>query len=591
MRRSQLQLLAALSCLVAAVVALFGIQAHRELSAREAAQELVALEAQVELARELLGGVPLSTTPAAELADAAERIAEAAGARVTLIARDGTVVADSSLPAASLSELESHEARPEVRAALSGRLGHDVRRSAAVGRTLSFVALPARAGDGVVRLAVEPADRPLQAALGRWLRGTTLAGLLLAVLLSLALSRSTARSVERMRQVATSVARGDLSQRVRRHSGDELDPIAGAIDQMAEQLRLRLEEATHEKERLQAVLNGMVEGVLVVDTGGKIVLLNDHAREFFAIRGPVEGRSFLEVIRHAELDELISRAAATDEALSGEIQPAGAGERVLRVQAVRFPPGRAARMGTVAVFHDVTALMRLEQVRRDFVANASHELRTPLTAIAGFAETLLSNRNLGEADRRSYLEVIDRHAQRLSHLVSDLLELSKIESRKVPLELRAVDVAALAERLLHDYHERFAAKDLQASVERHGRPVARGDAQAIEQILVNLVDNAVKYTEAGGSVVIRIAEEAGKVAVSVSDTGIGIPAADRERIFERFYRVDKARSRELGGTGLGLSIVKHLVQNQGGEISVESEPGRGSTFRFTLPRDAGQEPG
>jgi two-component system phosphate regulon sensor histidine kinase PhoR len=187
MRRSQLQLLAALSCLVAALVALFGIQAHRELSAREAAQELSALEAQVELARELLGDVPLSTTPAAELAAAAERIAEAAGARITLIARDGTVVADSSLPAARLSELENHEARPEVRAALAGRLGHDVRRSASVGRALFYVALPVQAGDGVVRLAVEPADRPLQAALGRWLRDAALAGLLLAVLLSLAL--------------------------------------------------------------------------------------------------------------------------------------------------------------------------------------------------------------------------------------------------------------------------------------------------------------------------------------------------------------------------------------------------------------------
>jgi len=587
MRRSQLQLLAALSCLVAVVVATFGIQARRELAVQDATEERATLEAQIDLARGLVGDVALSTAPAEELARLAERIAEAAGARVTLITRDGTVVADSFLPVARLAEVENHEARPEVRAALAGELGHDVRHSASVGRTLTYVALPVQAGDGIVRLAVEPTPGPLRVALGRWLRNAALVGLLLAVLLSLALSRLTARSVERMRQVATSVARGDLSQRVRRHLGDEFDPIAGAIDQMAEQLRLRLDEATHEKERLQAVLNGMVEGVLVVDTGGKIVLLNDHAREFFAIRGPVEGRSFLEVIRHAELDELVSRAAGTDEALSGEIQLGGASERVLRVHAVRFPPGSAARMGTVAVFHDVTALMRLEQVRRDFVANASHELRTPLTAIAGFAETLLGNRNLSEADRRSYLEVIDRHAQRLSHLVSDLLELSKIESRKVALEARAVDVAALAERLLQDYHERWAAKELQASVERRGQPVARGDAQAVEQILVNLVDNAIKYTEAGGSVVIRVEEEAGKVAVSVTDTGIGIPAADRERIFERFYRVDKARSRELGGTGLGLSIVKHLVQNQGGEISVESRPGRGSTFRFTLPRDAG----
>ena len=241
-------------------------------------------------------------------------------------------------------------------------------------------------------------------------------------------------------------------------------------------------------------------------------------------------------------------------------------------------------MGTVAVFHDVTELERLEQVRRDFVANASHELRTPLTAIRGFTETLLASRSLGEADRRAYLEVIERHAIRLTHLVADLLELSKIESRSVSLEPSPVDVVSLAERLLQDYHERFREKGLLASVEHRGPVHARADARALEQILVNLIDNAIQYSDEGGHVVIRAEAAEDRVVVQVEDDGIGIPAQDRDRIFERFYRVDKARSRELGGTGLGLSIVKHLVQAQGGEISVESSPGAGSRFRFSLPR-------
>ena len=249
-----------------------------------------------------------------------------------------------------------------------------------------------------------------------------------------------------------------------------------------------------------------------------------------------------------------------------------------------------ARLGTVAVFHDVTEIMRLEQIRRDFVANASHELRTPLAAISGFAETLLSNRSLSEGDRQRYIEVIDRHADRLTHLVTDLLELSRIESRKVELDVTGVDVAELSERIVEDLHEVTSEKDLIVSVERRGQPVARADAGALEQVLVNLVDNAIKYTEPGGEIVVRVEEDGDRVAVSVIDDGIGIPVEDQERIFERFYRVDKARSRELGGTGLGLAIVKHLVQSQRGTIVVESEPGRGSTFRVTLPREAGPSP-
>jgi two-component system phosphate regulon sensor histidine kinase PhoR len=235
------------------------------------------------------------------------------------------------------------------------------------------------------------------------------------------------------------------------------------------------------------------------------------------------------------------------------------------------------------VFHDITELVRLEQVRRDFVANASHELRTPLAAIRGFTETLLSNPELDDADRRSYLEIVDRHARRLGNLVNDLLELSRIEARQQPPERVSVDLFAVADELVRDNRERFAEKELAVSLEASGGTSVWADPLAVEQILLNLLDNAAKYTDSGGRIEIRIEGNERSVRTSVRDTGLGIPRRDLERIFERFYRVDKARSRALGGTGLGLSIVKHLIQSLGGQISVESELGKGSTFAFTLP--------
>jgi two-component system phosphate regulon sensor histidine kinase PhoR len=240
-------------------------------------------------------------------------------------------------------------------------------------------------------------------------------------------------------------------------------------------------------------------------------------------------------------------------------------------------------MGTVAVFHDVTELRHLENVRRDFIANASHELQTPLTAIRGFAETLVAH-DLPWEEVRAQLQVILRNSERLENLIRDMRELSRIESRRVPLQPGEVDVAKLARALLADMEPRLKERSLEASVSDQGAALAWADRRAVDQVLSNLLDNALKYTDPGGRITVGIEAQPEAVRVSVSDTGIGIAPEHRPRIFERFYRVDKARSRALGGTGLGLSIVRHLVQAMGGEVSVESEPGRGSTFHFTLPR-------
>jgi two-component system phosphate regulon sensor histidine kinase PhoR len=358
--------------------------------------------------------------------------------------------------------------------------------------------------------------------------------------------------------------------------------MAAAINDMAEELGLRLEEVTAEKEQLHAVLAGMVEGVLVLDTDGCVTLANPRLRELLSLWGPVDGRRLLEVVRHPGIDDALRAAADSTAPVVSEVEVGDRAPRTLLIHAAAFPQ-EGPVMGTVAVFHDVTELRHLENVRRDFVANASHELQTPLTAIRGFAETLVGNA-LSWVEVRAQLDVILLNSERLENLIRDMRELSRVESRRVPLQPGEVDVAKLAGALLADMEPRLKERSLEVTVADRGAVSAWADRRAVDQVLTNLVDNALKYTDPGGRITVGVESQPEFVRVSVSDTGIGIPAEQQARIFERFYRVDKARSRALGGTGLGLSIVRHLVQAMGGDVYVESDPGQGSTFRFTLPR-------
>jgi two-component system phosphate regulon sensor histidine kinase PhoR len=391
------------------------------------------------------------------------------------------------------------------------------------------------------------------------------------------------RPLRELRRAAASIAGGDLGSRVTLRSIDELGGISASINQLADQIRARIEETTDEKERLQAVLDGMVEGVLVVDVDERVLLVNDCMREFYDVPARVVGLSPLEVVRDVEVDLLLREAAETDHAVSRRIETVGANRRTFRVHAVRFPSGGGPRTGVVAVFHDITEVARLEAVRRDFVSNASHELRTPVTAIRGFSETLLENDGITPGDQRTYLETIHRHATRLSNLVADLLDLSKIEGRSSESGSDRTDVAKVATALVRDARERVEAEGLEIELAVSGPAIALARHQDLQQILSNLLDNAASYTDAGGRIEVSVAVARGAVILRISDTGIGIPREDQERIFERFYRVDASRSRALGGTGLGLSIVKHLVLSLGGRIDLDSRVGRGSTFTVTIP--------
>ena len=560
--------------------------ASRDLNERALAEVDASLEQTARAIAGELGDRAVGAVPAAELAALADRVNRYAGVRVTLIDTDGLLRADSEVAAANLAGIENHAQREEVRAAAAGGVGRATRMSHTVGRTLRYVAVPAPGG-GVVRVSDDLSDVDQRVALAR---SHALSLIAIAAVSALALLHAFVwlfhrRPLAGLRQLATAIADGRLDARASRSDDPDVGRIARSIEQLAGQLRSRLREVSEDEAQLGAVLEAMVEGVLVVDARGVILLANSRLRELFDVHGEIVGRRLLEGVRNADLDAILAESGATDETVARSIALPGPNHRTLQVLAARFP-SVGERTGTVTVLHDTTELMRLEEVRRDFVANASHELRTPLAAIRGFAETLLESAGLSPEDQKNYLEVIHRHAQRLSSLVEDLLELSTIESRTLRLEIAPVDVARTAENLIADSRLRLDERKITASLRSDGRPLALADARALDQVLGNLLDNALKYTEPGGTIEVAVEARLGRVRVSVADSGIGIPPEDTARIFERFYRVDRARSRALGGTGLGLSIVKHLVQAMGGEISVKSALGKGSTFTFTLPSTA-----
>ncbi|MEN8160422.1 MAG: histidine kinase dimerization/phospho-acceptor domain-containing protein, partial [Myxococcota bacterium] len=534
----RLRLAVALVGVALGVVLVFALVARQGLETRARERLAASLETSARLAHGLLGDTGLAPAEREVLQARVAGVARDVGVRLTVIDRAGVVVADSEVPAPGLAALENHASRPELAAALAGRVGVHERISGTVRRPLLYVAIPVEGG--ALRVATNAARVEAEAAaLWRALAGAVAVGLALAGLLAGAIATFLSRRVSELLGVLRGIAAGDLSRRLPWRSGDQRGAIAAAIDEMSEQLRRRLAEARDEQERLTAVLQGMVEGVLVLDRAGRVILANPRLRELFGAWGAVEGRPPIEVIRRADVDVALAEAAESREPVVREIRLGTDGGRHLEMHAVRFP-SEGERLGTVAVFHDVTEIRRLEGVRRDFVANVSHELRTPLTAIRGYAETLRGD--LSPEQRRQFLDVILRHAERLNSLIGDLLDLSRIEGGTRDFSLEPVDVVAMARGLLQDLKPRLDARELRADVRATQAPRALADRRALEQVLLNLLDNAVKYSDPGGEIEVAVSEAAGGgVRIEVSDTGIGIPEADRARIFERFYRVDKAR--------------------------------------------------
>jgi two-component system phosphate regulon sensor histidine kinase PhoR len=589
-RRIAVKLTLTLVGFVALAVATAGVYLDRALEsfAVQAVESRLATAARLlnDEARALVG----AAAPPAAVRDFAARVAGSTESRVSLIATDGRVLGDSEVDVAELGQLENHRERPEVRTALAGGTGRALRTSASVSAPLLYVAVPVREGGrvvGVLRLAL-----PLSAVTASYdqLRRVMLAGGLVALAVAFGIGVFVAgrvtRPVVEMQEIARAMSEGRFDVRAPVRSVDEIGALGRALNVMLARLREKIGDLEEERAKARAILDGMVEGVIAVDGHQAIVLMNERARAMFGVgAGRGEGKPFLEVIRNAELHEVVraSRAAAADTPLVRELHLRHPVHRILQINAV---PVRLAggEPGVVMVLHDLTALRRLEQVRTEFVANVSHELRTPLTAIQGYLETLLGGALEEREHARRFIEIAFRHTERLGRLLNDLTDLSNIELGKVALRLAPVRLGEVVDSVFEIIRPRAESGrvGLIADVLPPDLTV-HADHDRLAQILINLVDNAVKYTPENGWVTVRARALDGAAEIRVRDTGVGIPAADLPRITERFYRVDKARSRELGGTGLGLAIVKHLVLAHGGELTIESQEGEGTTVRFTLP--------
>lgn len=519
--------------------------------------------------------------------DTADRVADDLGAtgsgRITIFDRAGVAVGDSTLDISTLRDLAAPSESAETRRALAGEDASATRFSSTSHETMVFAAVPLRAGDqvvGAVRVgaSLEPV-RQVRSAVARLVGLGSGIALLLAFVLSSLAAGLASQGVRELATQARRMAGGELDARARPVEGEHLVDLGRSLEQLAEGLRTTLSELVGQRDVLSGVLTSMREGVLLVDREGRVALLNAALREMLLITDDADGKLPIEVIRDTALHDLLDSARRTQRAVQGEIEVSGLKPRMLLVRAelLHVQPG-----GLLVVFHDVTDLRRLESLRRDFVANASHELRTPVTAIRSAAETLGAIPPEDVAASHRFLAIVERNAERLQHLIDDLLDLSKIESRELALSAEPTDVAEVAEHVVALLSERAARSKTTIRIRfPSDLPRARADARALEQVLQNLLDNAIKYCP-NASVLVSGARKDDRIVVYVSDRGPGIEAKHLDRLFERFYRVDAGRSRQLGGTGLGLSIVKHLLEAMNGSIDVKSEVGEGTTFTITL---------
>ncbi|WP_319523862.1 two-component system histidine kinase PnpS [uncultured Desulfosarcina sp.] len=508
--------------------------------------------------------------------------------RITVILPDGRVVGDSEeMPA----QMASHLDREEIRDAFQGREGVRIRHSDTLKMDMMYVALPLMANGklvGVMRtsLPVTAIDERIGTLRTRIAIGVLLVALL-ASGISWYVSRRISRPIEHMRDGARRFAQGELHHRLPLPATYEFSGLAESLNQMAEQLQQRMEEITSQRKNTEAVLSSMREGVIATDLEQRVISMNSAAAAMFATSlETLQGRSILEVIRNHEFREIMDRSLTNGESIESDILHHSNGrERTLNVQCTPLVDERHARMGGLVVISDVTQLRRLENMRRDFAASVSHEIKTPLTAIKGFVETL----NTGDLDDREetrrFLEIIDKHVNRLATIIEDLMQLSRIEQddefQQIGLEpARIKDVLKAAIGFCAESIQNKSV-DVQLSCEEDLSGTI--DATLLEQAAVNLLDNAVKYSPENSPVRIEALTADNEIQIRFTDQGMGIAKKHLPRLFERFYRVDKARSRKLGGTGLGLAIVKHIAQAHGGRITVESELGQGSTFTLHLP--------
>ncbi|HEY7172485.1 MAG TPA: ATP-binding protein [Vicinamibacterales bacterium] len=542
------------------------------------------LVAEARLASELLGrtGAVPADDPIPELDAEADRMGDRLDARVTLIAADGRVLGDSSEPLDGVRQMENHASRPEIAEARAQGLGRARRASATLGIDMLYVAATVKhPAIAFVRVALPltTVRQQLATVLSPTLTALALA-LAGAALIAFVLSRRLGERVGAIAEVARRYRGGDLTPPRLDYGDDELGMVARVLDDSVQELGTRLGELARDRGRMAAILAGMVEGVIVVDSQGRVQLVNEAARAMLRIEDAAIGRPYIESIRHPAVTGLIADALRGIEPASAELAPPRDATRTLIARAAPTVGGSAH--GVVLVLHDITELRLADRVRRDFVANVSHELRTPLTAIRGYVDALLEGDTSPE-ETKHFLDIILRHALRMERLVKDLLRLARLDAGQEVLETAACDLAALVQAVAGDLHPQLVARRQTVAIDIADAGAVPADPAKLHDVLRNLIANASTYSPEGSAVHVRAARAGGQVVIDVMDEGPGIPDEDLGRVFERFYRVDKSRARDPGGTGLGLSIVKHLVELHGGKVAASNRPDGGAQFTVTLP--------
>jgi two-component system phosphate regulon sensor histidine kinase PhoR len=539
------------------------------------------LVAEAKMAGDLLArGVPLATVR--DLDEEADRLGSLIDARVTFIAPDGRVVGDSAETLEGVAAMENHAERPEVVEARQRGLGQSRRYSATLKIDMLYVAVAVKhPAIAFVRVALPLTDvrNQLQTVLTATLTALGIA-LLGGAAIAWIFSARIGRRVRLIAGVADRYRRGDLTPPLLGFGDDELGTVARALDESVHEVGRRLGEQVRDRARMEAILAGMVEGVIVVDPQGRLQLVNDAARQMLKLDGVAMGRPYVETIRLPAIAELVAAVLFGRSPDAVQLSPPRDPSRTIMARAA--PAAGAVAHGVILVLHDITDLRRADQIRRDFVANVSHELRTPLTAIRGYVEAL-SDGSDSEEERRRFLGIIARHTQRMERLVKDLLRLARLDAGQETLELIACDTRSVAEAVAADLTPALDERRQHIAIDiAPGAATVRADPAKLHDALRNLVANAITYAPEQSTIRIAAAPSGGRVAIAVSDEGPGIPDEDLSRVFERFYRVDKSRARDPGGTGLGLAIVKHLVELHGGTVRAENGANGGARFTITL---------
>ncbi|MFH1686512.1 MAG: ATP-binding protein [bacterium] len=508
--------------------------------------------------------------------------------RITVILADGEVVGDSQHDP---GHMENHALRPEIAAAMAAGLGQATRYSNTLQKRMMYVAVGSEAGGrtvGVVRtsLSISYIDEARSSLRLRMILGG-LAIALIAALVSFGAALRISRPLEALRRGVERFAAGDLESKLPVPSSEEIGGLAQAMNDMAAQLYRRINTITKQRREQEAILTSMVEGVLAVDRDERVININRAAARLIGIDiEATMGQSVQAVVRNSKLHAIVGRTLRELQTVQDEITLSNDSDRLVEVSASVLRDAAGQGIGAVLVLNDVTRLRRLENVRREFVANVSHELKTPITSIVGSVETLLDGAMNDPEDARNFLEMTARQADRLHHIVEDLLSLSRIESEHNQGEITVEEttLAEVCQAAIGSCRPQADQKKIHIEFDGPTNLQLKVNSQLLEQAVVNLIDNAVKYSDPGTPVRVVLSEAEDEIVIDVIDRGQGIEAKHHERLFERFYRVDQARSRALGGTGLGLAIVKHIALAHGGSVSVSSNPGEGSTFSIRLPR-------